>query len=99
MTDVNIATQLLMDAHLDNFDTAIIVSGDSDLVPPIKAIKEYFPQKKVGVAFPPSRHSISLQKVVDFSFTIGKKKLNDSQLPDTITKPNGFQLVRPNTWV
>lgn len=32
-TDVNIATQLICDAYSDAFDTAIIVSGDADLVP------------------------------------------------------------------
>ena len=30
MTDVNIAVELLLDAQDDKFDTAIIVSGDSD---------------------------------------------------------------------
>ena len=28
MTDVNIATELIMDAHNDNFDVAMIISGD-----------------------------------------------------------------------
>lgn len=36
MTDVNIATQMLSDAYNDRFDTAILISGDSDLVPPLK---------------------------------------------------------------
>ncbi|MFL1587059.1 NYN domain-containing protein, partial [Stutzerimonas stutzeri] len=34
-TDVNIAVRLLEDAFDDLFDVAIIVSGDSDLAPPI----------------------------------------------------------------
>ncbi|HLT63388.1 MAG TPA: NYN domain-containing protein [Pseudohongiella sp.] len=34
MTDVNIAVQLLADAYDDKFDTAIIISADSDLVTP-----------------------------------------------------------------
>lgn len=32
-TDVNIAVQMLSGAFQDNFDTAILVGGDSDLVP------------------------------------------------------------------
>lgn len=45
MTDVNIATHLLTDAFLDIYDTAILISGDSDLVPPIKAVHHLFLQR------------------------------------------------------
>ena len=45
MTDVNIATQLIVDAFTDQFDTAIIISGDSDLVPPVQSIKLHLPNK------------------------------------------------------
>ena len=31
MTDVNIATQLLIDAYDDGFDCALVISGDSDV--------------------------------------------------------------------
>ena len=34
MTGVTIAVTLLADAHMNEFDTAIVVSGDSDLSPP-----------------------------------------------------------------
>ena len=57
MTDVNIAVQLLSDAFDDRFDTAIIVSGDSDLTTPIQRVRERFPTKRLIVAFPPNRHS------------------------------------------
>ena len=51
MTDVNIAIELLCDAQDDLFDTAIIVSGDGDLVSPINTILRRFPEKHVVVAF------------------------------------------------
>nr|VFJ52675.1 MAG: NYN domain-containing protein [Candidatus Kentron sp. DK] len=53
MTDVNIAAQLLCDAYDDHFDTALILSGDSDLNTPVKIILTRFPDKKVIVVFPP----------------------------------------------
>ena len=99
MTDVNIATQILLDAHQNNFDTAIIISGDSDLIPPVKAIKEHFTNKKIGVFFPPDRHSAFLHSVAHFSQIIGKKKLQNSQLPLQIRKPNGYILEKPITWI
>jgi uncharacterized LabA/DUF88 family protein len=98
MTDVNIATQLIKDAFMDQFDEAILVSGDSDLVPPIKLIKELFPQKGIRIAFPPKRVSNELTKVSDGTFQIGHKKLQDSQLPGIIVTKYGQHLERPKSW-
>ena len=98
MTDVNIAVRLLADAMDDAFDTAMIVSADSDLVPPVEALRARFPAKRIIIASPPKRHSVRLAAAANSSFTIGRKKLQDSQLPDTITKPDGFVLARPASW-
>lgn len=98
MTDVNIAVKILIDAFHDRFDTAILISGDSDLVPPIREIHGHFKNKKVIVAFPPKRHNISLSKIAKGSFIIGRKKLKDSQLPEEILKPDGYKLTRPVEW-
>ena len=98
MTDVNIATAIIRDAYKNVYDVAIVVSGDSDLMPPIKAVKEDFKNKLVGVAFPPNRHSVNLKEVVHFYFTIGRKKLKDHQLPLEITKADGYVLHKPEEW-
>jgi hypothetical protein len=45
-TDVNIAVRLLDDAYDDRFDLAVVISGDSDLVPPIEAVRRWFPSKR-----------------------------------------------------
>ncbi|MGH9629467.1 MAG: NYN domain-containing protein [Bryobacteraceae bacterium] len=39
MTDVNIAVELLQDAFQGAFDTAILISADSDLIAPIAAVR------------------------------------------------------------
>lgn len=98
MTDVNIAVRLLGDAMDNAFDTAMIVSADSDLVPPVEAVRARFPDKRIIVASPPRRHSVRLADAAHACFTIGRKKLQDSQLPDRITKPGGFVLARPTSW-
>ena len=98
MTDVNIAVSLLCDAHDDAFDTAILVSGDSDLVGPVEAARERNPEKAVVAAFPPKRYSVRLASAATASFVIGRKKLADSQLPDEIAKPDGYVLRRPEKW-
>ena len=98
MTDVNIAVELLGDAQDNAFDTAIIVSGDSDLAGPMEAVRRRYPNKRVVVAFPPNRVSKKLKQHATKSFVIGRKKLKDSQLPSQVTKPDGYVLTRPSTW-
>lgn len=98
MTDVNIATQMIIDAYNNHFDMAMLISGDSDLVPPIKAIIENFKNKRVFVAFPPKRHNNSVALVAKGSMVIGRKKLADSQFDDEVTKKDGFILKKPIDW-
>lgn len=98
MSDVNLATQLQADAFDDAFDVALIVSGDSDMAPPIRRIRKRFPRKRLVVAFPPKRHSAELKRVAQGYLHIGEDKLRQSQLPDTLTKPDGHVLTRPITW-
>ena len=98
MTDVNIATHLLLDAFNDRFDTAILISGDSDLVPPIKAIHNQFNKKTVSVFFPPERHNITVAGAAKGSQIIGKKKIKDNQFPLTVTKIGGYVLTKPESW-
>jgi uncharacterized LabA/DUF88 family protein len=98
MTDVNIATALLVDAYNDDYDTAILVSGDSDLVPPIRAVHENFPTKKITVFFPPKRHNVTVAAAAKGSMIIGRKKLLDHQFPPNVQKEDGFILRRPAAW-
>lgn len=98
MTDVNIAIQLLADAFEDSFDVALVISGDSDLTTPVRRIRQRFPGKRVVIAFPPRRHSSELKRWANGFVSIGEDKLRTSQLPDTLTKPDGFVLSRPATW-
>lgn len=97
-TDVNIATQLLCDAFHDRFDTAIVVSGDADLVPAIEALKELFPKKRVVVAFPPERYSSELAGRADAFMNIFESKFRRSLLPERIDLPNGLHVECPSKW-
>lgn len=97
MTDVNIATHLLNDAWKDVYDVAIIVSGDSDLVPPIATVRAEFPNKRILVAFPPNRVSRHLKQTTT-TFHINEKAFKNCQLPPTVTKADGSQLHRPPSW-
>jgi len=98
MTDVNIAIALMEDAFTNAFDTALLISGDSDLVGPVVQVKKLYPNKRVVIAFPPERTSARLRQEAHDSFVIGRKVLKESQLSDEVRKPNGFVLKRPESW-
>lgn len=98
MTDVNIAAQLLCDAHDDVYDTAIIISGDSDLTTPVKLVRSRFPQKRIIIALPPKRHSNELQKAASGFFKVNETALRHSQLPLIVPAANGHPIHRPMRW-
>jgi hypothetical protein len=97
-TDVNIAVEVMTDAFRDEFDTSLLITADSDLVPPILAVKRLFPQKRIVVAFPPNGYSVELAQLAHASFTIGRAKFAGAQLPELFTKPDGTILSRPEKW-
>lgn len=99
MTDVNIAVEMMTDAHNDKYDMAMLITGDSDLVPPIKAIHGIFHPKRVFVAFPPNRHNLSLSTAAKGSIMIGRATLKNAQFEDSVTKTDGFILRKPATWL
>jgi len=98
MTDVNIAVELLSDAVQDAFDTALLISADSDLTPAVLKVRVLFPGKRVIIAFPPDRFSQSLAEAAHGYVVIGRAKLAASQLPDRIEQEDGSVLVRPDGW-
>ena len=98
MTDVNIAVEILKDAYQDKFDAALFISADSDLVPPVKTVRELFCEKRVVIACPPGRYSITLANSADGSFVIGRAKLAKSLLPDEVEKADGYILRCPPLW-
>jgi len=98
MTDVQIAVELLRDAYQDRFDTALLVSADSDLAPPAQAIREGFGAKRIVMVAPPGRRSARLQATVHHHLVLGRRKLALSLLPDPVLKANGFALRCPASW-
>lgn len=97
-TDVSIAVTIVEDAANNLFDTALIVSADSDLVPAIISARRLRPSGRFIAVFPPARRSGELQKVVNGWITISEAKLRSNLLPDLVSTASGEQLGRPPTW-
>jgi uncharacterized LabA/DUF88 family protein len=98
MTDVNIAVEMLADAYQDKFDTALLVSADSDLSGPIEMVRQLFPNKKVVSVFPPGRRSQELIRLSSAYFTVSRTVLANSQFDDQVTSKSGYPLIRPSFW-
>lgn len=97
-TDVNLAVEMLKDAHLELFDTALLISGDSDLAPAVTAVRELHVGKAVVVASPPGRKSDVLNSVASAAFSIGRAKIARAQFPPIVTSRTGHPLHRPSKW-
>jgi uncharacterized LabA/DUF88 family protein len=97
-TDVNIAVNLICDAFSNEFEVAYIISGDSDFVPAIQAIKNNFPEKKIKIFFPPRRAYAELVRIADFSKQIAISRLTKYVLPDEVILKDGTRLIKPVNW-
>jgi uncharacterized LabA/DUF88 family protein len=97
-TDVNIAIKLFQTAVQDLWDTAIIISGDSDLIPAIRAVKTTFLSKRIGIVVPIGRRAEELKQVVDFHMKLKEKHLASSQFEDAVNIDGDIKLIRPATW-
>ena len=102
-TDVNLAIRMIDDCLDDKTDILVLVSGDSDLLPPVEFIQRKYPEKKIRVYFPPTVFSADLKnnikshkgKVVflDVNFN----KFVNSIIPDIVSK-DGKTYCIPEKW-
>jgi uncharacterized LabA/DUF88 family protein len=97
-TDVNIALSLFQLAVQEQYDRAVIVSGDTDLIPAIKAVRATFPQKQIGVIIPIGRSSQDMIKNADFRFRMREHHLASSRFPDKFELPDKSTLDCPLNW-
>ncbi|MDR0485373.1 MAG: NYN domain-containing protein [Elusimicrobiota bacterium] len=93
LTDVNLAISLFENAYKNTFDEAIIISADSDLIPPISAIKSIFADKVIAILPPCDNPANDLINNAHKHYKMKRKTLLNSQLPNTCN-----QFIRPNKW-
>lgn len=95
-SDVNLATQLLHDGYQDLFDIAVLISNDSDLLSPVKILREHL-GKKVGILNPHLKASNVLLKNSDFYKPVCEGVLRISQFPRTLSDKHG-DFEKPSSW-
>jgi hypothetical protein len=92
-----VAAHMVADAHLGTFDVAMLISGDSDLVPPVDMVANML-NRRVVATFPPRRKSHDLRRAAGASIDISRAALRSSQLAGTVVLPNGMKAIRPTSW-
>ena len=95
-SDVNLAVQLLHDAHLNRFDCAVIVSGDSDLLMSVKIIRNEL-HKVVGVLNPQVHPCTVLKANATFYKHLRPNFVAAAQFPQTLTDAQGI-FTKPQNW-
>lgn len=102
-TDVNISVRMMEDCINNRTDNLILVSADSDLIPPLESITKNFSDKVIKVYFPPTRYS---RDIKDFLYLKRKKptlleknmkRFDESIMPDTVEN-NGKKYTIPEKW-
>lgn len=95
-SDVNLATHLLVDGYNDDYDIAVIVSNDSDLLAPIQVVIGQL-KKPVGMLNPQKHPSHALLPHIKFIKQIRSGVLAKSQFPVTLMDTRG-SFSKPASW-
>ncbi len=101
-TDVSIAIQMLDDAYQNECDVLVVVSGDSDLVPAIHAVKRRFPEKIV-VVYVPARDrdrgaATEMRGASDRNATLPMALLRKCHFPSEIRDGVSGAIRKPDSW-
>jgi len=95
-TDVNLAVHLVNDAHNKKFETAVIVSNDSDFAEAVKIVTQEL-QIEVGILSPFKRSSRELCKHATFVRKVRQGAIKSSQFLDNLTDVTG-NFSKPLSW-
>jgi len=94
-TDVQLAVDLVHHAYQDNFDTAIVCSGDVDLLESIRLVKNL--GKKVVLVAHPDNIAYDMNKEGDFFYNLSKLKKDEIKtISFELAQPKKDQLNQPS---
>lgn len=98
-TDVNIAITMLKLAVSGQYEKAILISGDSDLIPALEAVREARPEIKIATVVPIDRNGQALINASNTVLHMKESHLRKSLLPREVTLKNGTVIKCPVGWM
>lgn len=97
-SDVNLAAHLVNDAHFDRFDTALVISQDTDLCEPMRIVNNEL-GKTLGVIWlEPSAPGKRHRRVSNFIKHANPSVLGRCQFPDPVVGRGGQKIPKPSEW-
>ncbi len=97
-SDVNMAVAVVRDAALDAADSFVLVTGDSDQVAAVLAVRKSF-GKQVLVFDPHEKLCDDLKKVASYYKNIPRDLPSQSQLPLEVPRGNSGKTIKcPEAW-
>jgi uncharacterized LabA/DUF88 family protein len=97
-TDVAIASALFEGGVLNLFDTAVLVTGDTDLRPAVATFQRLYPHKRVLFAFPFARKNRELANLAPGSFSFSAESYAANQFLPQVRLPSGKFVHKPTEW-
>lgn len=98
-TDVAIACAVLEGAARDEFDFAVLVTGDTDLRPCVHTFQRLYRDKRIIFAFPFDRKNRELARIAPGSFTLSAESYARNLLPERVRLPSGKHVYCPEEWL
>lgn len=98
-TDVAIACAVIEGAAKDEFDVAVLVTGDTDMRPCVYTFQRLFPEKRLIFAFPFDRKNADLVRIAPGSFTLSAESYAKHQFPARVRLPSGKHVYCPKEWM
>lgn len=97
-SDVNLASHLLMDGFLDRYDVALVLSQDTDLLEPMRMVRDELQKKLVVGWFEQNQPGKKHRAIASSIRHISNAQLEDSQFPDPVIGRGGAKIFRPESW-
>jgi hypothetical protein len=95
-SDVNLATYLLWDGFRKQYQAAVLVTNDSDLLEPVRIVRKEL-ALVVGILNPHKKPSRVLANEASFVKQIRSGVLKASQFPNTLRDAHGT-ITKPTAW-
>ena len=98
-TEVAIGVAPLEVFHHNDADCVFIISGDTDIMPALRAARRMYSGCQLGFAFPYRRQNNSPRDAADIHFRIRAHRYGKHVLPKPAVTADGREIHCPSDWL
>ena len=104
MTDVNMALHMVEDVVKFSPNVAVVISGDTDLIPAMQRVRRLMPKGLKQAFIPCSEKALKFRRTDEYGLNgwvarrLGEDVLRSAQFPPMVTAKDGTLLHRPTRW-